>query len=133
LNPDLLLSLVFAALMVAVPSLALLVARLGWADTREFSGRALLTIVAAYIVVTGNSIPKRLTPRACLTADPGKVQAYMRFAGWTWVLAGLALGIVSVLLPAKTAAVATLVIMPVAIALIAFGCLRLYRVRRPAA
>ena len=61
------------------------------------------------------------------------MQAYLRFAGWTWVLAGLALGFVSVWLPRQTAATATFVIMPAAIGLIAIGWLRLYRARRPAA
>ena len=130
---DIRLGLVFAALMLAIPWLSKWISGFGWVDARDFSGRALMVILAAYIVATGNTIPKRLIPRACVNADPGAVQAYLRLAGWTWVLAGLALGLVSVTLSRRAAATATFLIMPLGILLIAFGWLRLYRTRRPAA
>jgi len=126
-------SLGFAGLMLAIPLGARLAARYGWADIAGFKQRALMVSVAAFIVVTGNGIPKRLASLACLGAEPGQVQAFYRFAGWVWVLTGLAFGVAWILLSSGAAGFLTLVIVPVGIALIAYRWLRLNTARRPAA
>jgi hypothetical protein len=123
----------FAGLMLVIPLGAKLAARYGWVDTTDFTERALMVSLAAFIVVTGNSIPKRLASLACLGAEPGRVQAFYRFAGWVWVLTGLALGVAWMLLSSRAAGTATLVFVPAGIALIAFQWLRLNTARRPAA
>jgi hypothetical protein len=130
---DLRVGLGFAALMLLIPLGARLAARYGWADTAGFSERALMLSLAAFIVVTGNSIPKRLASLACLGAEPGRVQAFYRFAGWVWVLTGLAFGVAWILLSSAAAGSATLVIVPVGIALIAYRWLRLNTTRRSVA
>ncbi len=132
-NSELRVALVSAGLMIAIPLMAKLAARFGWATTGDFAERALLAILAGFIVLTGNTIPKRLAAPACLDADAASVQRFMRFAGWTWVLAGLAFGLSGILLPREAATTVTFIVMPLAITLIAVGWIRLYRARRPAA
>ena len=130
---ELRLGLVFAGLMLAIPLGAKLAARYGRADTADFSQRALMAILAAFIVLTGNTIPKRLTSLTCTGADRARVQAFHRLAGWAWVLTGLALGFAWILLPRQAAGTVTLVVVPFAIALIAYRWLRLYAARRSTA
>ena len=130
---DLRVGLVFAGLMLLIPLGARLAARYGWTDTAGLRDKALMVSLAAFIVVTGNSIPKRIASLACQGAEPGRVQAFYRFAGWVWVLTGLAFGIAWMLLPSGAAGSATLVILPLGIALVAYRWLRLNAARRPAA
>jgi hypothetical protein len=130
---DLRVGLVFAGLMLVIPLGAKLAARCGWVDTADFTQRALMVSLAAFIVVTGNTIPKRLASLACLNVEPARVQAFYRLAGWVWVLTGLALGVAWILLPSGAAGSATLVIVPAGITLVAYRWLRLYAARRPAA
>jgi hypothetical protein len=130
---ELRVALLFAGLMLAIPLGAKLAARYGRVDTADFTRRALMVSLAAFIVATGNTIPKRLASLACLNVEPARVQAFYRLAGWVWVLAGLAFGAAWFLLPSGAAGTATLVIMPVGILLIAYRWLRLYSARRPAA
>lgn len=125
--------LVFAGLMLLIPLGARLAARYGWVDTAEFEQRALMASLAAFIVITGNTIPKRLASLACMNVEPARVQAFYRLAGWVWVLTGLAFGVAWILLPSGAARSATLVVVPVGITLIAYRWVRLYAARRPAA
>lgn len=125
--------LVFAGLMLVIPLGARLAARYGWVDTADFAQRALMASLAAFIVITGNTIPKRLASLACMNVEPARVQAFYRLAGWVWVLTGLAFGVAWILLPSGAARSATLVVVPVGITLIAYRWVRLYAARRPAA
>jgi hypothetical protein len=125
--------LICAALMLAIPLGAKLAARSGHWDAGEFQQRTLMAIAGIFIVLSGNTIPKRITSVACRGADEAQTLAFYRFAGWTWVLAGLALGLVWVLAPLAAADTATLLILPTAIALIAVRWLGLRSSRRPAA
>jgi len=117
--------LVFAGLMVAIPLAAKLANRFGWAETGDFAERSLLALIGAFIMTTGNTIPKRLVPRACLDAGAAEVQGFLRLAGWTWVLAGLAFALACLFLPRDAATTATFVIMPAAILLVLIAWLRL--------
>jgi hypothetical protein len=125
--------LVFAGLMLVIPLGAKLAARYGWVDTAGFTQRALMVSLATFIVVTGNTIPKRLASLACLNVELARVQSFYRLAGWVWVLTGLAFGLAWMMLSSGAAGSATLVIVPVGIALIAYRWLRLNTARRPAA
>ncbi len=130
---ELRVALVCAALMPAIPFGVKLGARYGWGGANDLSERALMVILAAFIVLTGNTIPKRVTSRTCAGVDPARLQVFHRFAGWTWVLTGLAFGLASILLPTQTSRTATLVIVPAGMALIAYRWLNLLATRRPAA
>lgn len=130
---DLRVGLVFAGLMLVIPLGARLAARYGWVDPADITQHALMVSLAAFIVVTGNTIPKRLASLACLNVEPARVQAFYRLAGWIWVLTGLAIGVAWILLPSRAAGSATLVIVPVGITLVGYRWIRLYAARRPAA
>ena len=113
---DLRVAITIAALMLAIPLSVKLATRAGWMRSGDFSDRSLMILLAAFIVLTGNSIPKRIPLRVTRGAN---AQAFYRFAGWTWVLAGLAFGLAWVLLPVPMATAATFVLMPLAIVLVA--------------
>ena len=127
---ELRVGLVCAALMLAIPLAVKMAARFGWTDTADLANRALTTILAGFIVLTGNTIPKRLSG-LCVNADEASVQSFRRFAGWTWVLTGLAFGLVCLLLPRAASTTATLLIVPAGMALVAVRWIRLYTARRP--
>lgn len=117
--------LVLAAVLVAVPLAAKLAQRAGWPVPADVPERSLMATLAAYIVWTGNSIPKRIVRATCANAPAESVRGFLRLAGWTWVLAGLAWGTACVMLPARTAALATFTLLPGAIAIVALAWLRL--------
>jgi hypothetical protein len=120
-------ALVLAGLMLAIAMLARLAASLGWAAASELSSRASMAVLGALFVLTGNAVPKTLTPLAAMKRDPARVQAFRRYAGWTWVLTGVAYSLAWLALPAKLAANATLVVLPLGTLLVALGWLRLHR------
>ncbi len=113
---DLRVAITIAALLLAIPLSVKLATRAGWMRSGDFSDRSLMILLAAFIVLTGNSIPKRIPLRVTRRAN---AQAFYRFAGWTWVLAGLVFGLAWVLLPVPMATAATFVLMPLAIVLVA--------------
>jgi len=57
-------------------------------------------LLGVLLVVGGNRMPKMLTPLKSMRCDPARTQAMQRFAGWTFVLAGVTLVVGSVILPA---------------------------------
>ena len=128
---DLRLGLVFAGLMIAIPLALKLATRFGWMNAGDLPDRLLMVLIGAFIVVTGNAIPKRLSPRG--RCEPVEVQAFRRFAGWTWVLAGLALMLAWLVLPNAAADVVTFTVLPIGIGLIALRALGVGRRRPPAA
>ena len=58
------------------------------------SDRAMGVILGIVVVIFGNSMPKTLEPLAKKGCEPSKTQALQRFAGWTFVLSGLAYSLV---------------------------------------
>jgi hypothetical protein len=90
---------VFAGLMLAIALSLKLGMALGAISDADLARRATMVILGAFFAFTGNGMPKTLTPLAALQCDPARVQAFQRFAGWTWVLTGLAFAIVWLLLP----------------------------------
>ena len=60
-----------------------------------------MVILGAFIVATGNALPKTLTPLSVLRCDPApaRAQALHRFAGWAWVLTSPALSVAWLALP----------------------------------
>ena len=85
--------IVTAGLILMISLGAKLSVALGAVHNGDVALRATMAIMGAFLAVTGNAIPKTLTPLATLHCDPAKVQAVQRLAGWTWTLAGLAVAI----------------------------------------
>ena len=120
-------AIVFAGLIMSVSLSAKLALTLGTADDGDLSRRATMAILGAMFMFTGNAFPKRLTPLSALQCDGARLQAFQRFAGWTWVLTGFAFAIVWLVLPLDLA-------KPVSVALLMSGMLiigaQIVRLRR---
>jgi hypothetical protein len=102
-----------------------LAAALGAAARDDLAKRATMVILGAFLVVTGNALPKTLTPLLVLRCDAARAQAFHRFAGWAWVLSGLALSIAWLALPVGIAQKVTLILLPACILTIAWQGVRL--------
>ncbi len=96
-------AVVFAGLMVTLALTGSLAHTYGVPVDANLPWRAIMVVAGVFLVVTGNAIPKSLTPLSIQRSDPARVQAFQRFAGWTWVLIGLAFALVWVALPVKVA------------------------------
>ncbi len=67
--------------------------------------------MGALVVISGNILPKILSPLVEQHCSPAKTQSLQRFAGWSFVLAGIAYAIVWIVLPvAQAGSVATLIL-----------------------
>ena len=95
--------IVFACGMLAVSLAVKLAAALGLVPGPDLGRRATMVILGAFLVFTGNALPKTLTPLSALACDGSRTQAFQRFAGWTWVLTGLAFALAWLVLPVAAA------------------------------
>lgn len=95
--------IVFAALIIAVSLGAKLAVAVGAVADAELARRLSNITFGAFFVITGNALPKMLTPLSASRCGGAGLQAAQRFAGWTWVLTGLAFAIAWLVLPARTA------------------------------
>jgi hypothetical protein len=107
--------IVTAGLILAISLGAKLAMALGAVHYGDIALRATMAIVGGFLAVTGNAIPKTLTPLAALHCDPAKVQAVQRLAGWIWALAGLAVAIAWLTLPINLAEAMSFLLLPSAI------------------
>ena len=87
------------SLVMLVPLLAKLGQGLGLLEEADFARRFTMASFGILLVVVGNAMPKTLQPLARMTCDVAAVQAFQRFAGWTWVLTGLGYTFVWLALP----------------------------------
>ncbi len=101
----LLRSIVAAGLIVAVA------VALAWADVQGPWLRAFLVFLGVVLMVSGNSLPKRLQPLSSMRCETSREQLMRRLTGWFFVLAGLAWTITWVVLSESTAKTITTVIM----------------------
>jgi hypothetical protein len=92
-------SVVFGALMMVVPLMVTLAHAYGVVDDPDGGRRASMIILGAYLVVTGNALPRMLPPPSSMPGDGARVQAFHRLAGWTWVVCGLGYVIAWLALP----------------------------------
>jgi hypothetical protein len=106
----------FAGLVMTVSLGAKLAREFGVIDGTELGRRSVMAVIGISLVFTGNTLPKTLTPLSALRCDPARVQAFQRFAGWTWVLAGLAFALAWIVLPVGVA-------QPVSLSLLAASML----------
>jgi hypothetical protein len=107
--------IVTAGLILVISLGAKLAVALGAVHYDDIALRATMAIAGAFLAVTGNAIPKTLTPLAALHCDPVKVQAVQRLAGWIWALAGLAVVIAWLTLPINRAQAMCFLLLPSAI------------------
>ena len=104
-----------AGLILVISLGAKLAVALGAAHYDDIALRATMAIGGAFLAVTGNAIPKTLTPLAAQHCDPAKVQAVQRLAGWIWVLTGLAVVVAWLTLPINLAEATCFLLLPSAI------------------
>ncbi|MFZ0968570.1 MAG: hypothetical protein WAN13_09885 [Candidatus Acidiferrales bacterium] len=107
--------IVTAGLILVISLGAKLAVALGAVHYGDIALRATMAIAGAFLAVTGNAIPKTLTPLAAQHCDPAKVQAVQRHAGWIWALAGLAVAVAWITLPINLAEATSFFLLPSAI------------------
>jgi hypothetical protein len=108
-------AVVFASLMMGIPLALTLVDSYGLVDDTDIGRRSTGVLIAAFIAMLGNVMPKQLPPLSSTECDGARQQAFYRRMGWTWVLCGLASGIGWLTLPIASAEIATFVVWPAAI------------------
>lgn len=121
---------IYAGLILAVSLAAKFATRHGAVHSADLPLRLVMAMVGAFLVSTGNMMPKTLTPLSSMRCDAARVQSFRRFAGWTWVLAGLALAIGWLVLPVARAEQMTFLLLPTGILIIAVLFVRLLRPRQ---
>ena len=110
--------LIVAALAAVTARRAGLIADPDWAP--RISGILCGLVLAAY----GNVIPRRLVRYEPDSARPARRQAALRFAGWAFVLAGLANALIWAFAPSTGMALWSMVPIAAAVALVMLRCLR---------
>lgn len=121
-------AVVFAALMMGIP-LALTLARsYGIVDGSDVSRRSTGVLIAVFLAMLGNVMPKNLPPLS--SCDGGRQQAFHRRAGWTWVLCGLVSAIGWLALPIDSAETAAIVLAVTAMVVTIAHLVRLSRQRK---
>jgi hypothetical protein len=88
-----------ASLMIVLSLLMTLGSAFGAPRNPELALRATMIVLGLYYVFSGNAMPKMLTPLAAMRGDPAVVQSARRFAGWTWVITGLAFSAIWLFVP----------------------------------
>ena len=96
-------AVVFGAVIMLVPLVTKLAQGLGLLGEAEVARRFTMASFGAFLVVMGNGLPKTLQPLSSMTCDVAAVQAFQRFAGWTWVLTGMGYAFVWLALPLSIA------------------------------
>jgi hypothetical protein len=121
---------VFGALMMGIP-LALTLARsFGVVDDPDLGRRSTGVLTGVFLMMLGNVMPKTLPPLSSMACDGARVQAFQRFAGWTWVLCGLGSAIGWLALSIDVAETATMVLVVTAMVVTIGQILRLRRPRK---
>lgn len=119
---------VFGALMLIIPLAVNLAHAYGLLADPDSGQRMSMIILGAYLAVTGNAIPKTFATSSSMQCDRARLQAFQRFAGWTWALCGLGFAAAWLALPTDAAG-------PVSTGLVAAAMIatvvRLIRLRRP--
>jgi hypothetical protein len=79
-------------------------------------------LLATFIVINANAIPKAMSARAQARCAPAAEQATRRFVGWTMVLGGLAYGAAWVIAPLEQAKVLSAAFLGGALLLVLGRC-----------
>jgi len=123
-------AIVFAGLILVFTLSVSLINAIHATGNRDISERVTMAIMGAYLVFTGNIIPKTLSPLSTVPGDTARVQALQRLAGWTWVVTGFIYAIAWLVLPWSLAEPITFVLLPAAMLLILVQLFRLRRARQ---
>lgn len=128
-------AITLGGVVLLAPLVLTLAAELGWVEPATRAGAAArLPGVLVGLVLAGyaNVLPRRLTPLAARGCAPAEVQAYQRFAGWVFVLAGLASAVVWLTAPIGRAALVSVFVVGTGLLLVVLRYLRLASRRVPA-
>ena len=117
------------AVMVVIPLAVSLAHAYGLVGDRESGFHATMIIIGLYLAAIGNALPRSLPPAASMPGNAAQVQAFQRFAGWTWVLGGLGFAAAWLLLPKDMAVPVSVAVVAGALVLIVVQLLRLRKPR----
>jgi hypothetical protein len=125
--------LLFAGFVLSLAGAAKLAARLGLMDEADLARRVGMVTIGLLLAFIGNSIPKTLAPLSEVRCDPSKHQAFQRWSGWVWLIAGLGYAVVWLVAPLDVAAPLSMLVVGVAMALVLARLVRLKRAGQRAA
>ena len=121
-------AVVFGALMMIIPLALTLAHAYGVVDDPDSMRRTTMIMIGAYLAMTGNAMPRMLPPSSSMACAASRVQAFQRFAGWTWALCGLGFAMTWLALPIDAAT-------PISMSLVAVSTIvtivLLLRLRQP--
>jgi Ca2+/Na+ antiporter len=121
----------FAGVVLLLSGGSKLAVKLGLVDDADFSRRIGMVTVGLVLAYIGNSIPKTLTPLSTLQCDGARNQAFQRWSGWIWVLAGLGYGLVWMVAPIDHASPISMAVVVAAMIAVVTMLVRLWRSHRP--
>jgi hypothetical protein len=96
-------AVVVGALMMIIPLAVTLAHAYGLVDDPDSGRRMTMILFGAYFAATGNALPRMLPPVSSMQCDGARVQAFQRFAGWTWALCGVGFAAAWLALPIDSA------------------------------
>jgi hypothetical protein len=120
----------FAAVMMVIALSGKLLQTLGVIDDGSLARRLTMALVGVLLAMIGNATPKRLTPLSALGCDGARNQAFQRFAGWTWFMAGLTFAMVWLVMPLDVAKPLSIVVIVAGMLLVATQLIRMARRHR---
>ena len=113
---------IMAAGSILAAALGIKLARTLGAFDADSLERVWGVVMGAVLVVMGNLMPKTLTPLAAQPRSESHTQSTRRFAGWSFVLAGLAYATVWMVLPVTQANTVAMLICASAVVLVVIRC-----------
>ena len=123
-------AIVFGGLMMIIPLAVTLAQAYGAVDGADGGRRLTMIVFGAFVIVTGNAIPKHFGT-AAVPCSGARLQAFQRFAGWTWVLCGLAFTTAWLTLPIDAAEAVSPIFVVAAMMITILRGFRLHRLRHP--
>ena len=119
-----------AALMMVIALSGKLLQTLGVIDDQSLARRLTMALVGVLLAMIGNATPKRLTPLSALGCDGARNQAFQRFTGRTWFMAGLTFAIVWLVMPLDVAKPLSVMVVVGGLLLVATQLIRMVRRHR---
>ncbi len=98
----------------------------------ELTRRVWGVAVGVFLIVIGNVMPKILTPLAALRCEAKRAQSLQRFAGWSFLLAGLGYVAAWLILPVNHADIVATLSCLAAVVAVAVRCGWVFTVSRNA-
>ena len=119
-----------AALMMVIALSGKALQTLGVIDDQSFARRLTMALVGVLLAMIGNATPKTLTPLSALGCDGARNQAFQRFTGWTWFMAGLTFAMVWLVMPLNVAKPLSVMVVVTGLLLVATQLIRMVRRHR---